>query len=54
MALCVLGYNLTRVMNIVGVEKLVEAITGVDMTRRNALIGPMWEPRGCLVRLLTP
>ena len=28
MALCVLGYNLTRVMNIVGVEKLVEAITG--------------------------
>jgi len=28
MALCVLGYNLTRVMNIVGVEKLMEAITG--------------------------
>ena len=28
MALCVLGYNLTRVMSIVGVEKLVEAITG--------------------------
>ena len=27
MALCVLGYNLTRVMTIVGVEKLVEAIT---------------------------
>ena len=27
MALCVLGYNLTRVMNIVGVTKLVEAIT---------------------------
>ena len=26
MALCVLGYNLTRVMNIVGVEKLVEAM----------------------------
>ena len=26
MALCVLGYNLTRVMNIVGVEKLLEAI----------------------------
>ena len=27
MALCVLGYNLTRVMNIVGVEALIEAIT---------------------------
>jgi transposase len=27
MALCVLGYNLTRVLNIVGVEKLMEAIT---------------------------
>jgi hypothetical protein len=26
MALCVLGYNFTRVMNIVGVEKLIEAI----------------------------
>ena len=26
MALCVLGYNLTRVMNIVGVEKLLDAI----------------------------
>ena len=26
MALCVLGYNLTRVLNIVGVEKLLEAI----------------------------
>lgn len=26
MALCVLGYNLTRVLNIVGVEKLMEAI----------------------------
>jgi transposase len=28
MALCVLTYNLTRVMNIVGVEKLMEAIKG--------------------------
>ena len=28
MALCVLTYNLTRVLNIVGVEKLMEAITG--------------------------
>jgi transposase len=28
MALCVLGYNLTRVLNIVGVERLMEAITG--------------------------
>ena len=28
MALCVLGYNMTRVMNIVGVNKLMEAITG--------------------------
>ena len=28
MALCVLTYNLTRVMNIVGVEKLLEAIKG--------------------------
>jgi transposase len=28
MALCVLSYNLTRVMNIVGVEKLMEAIKG--------------------------
>ena len=28
MALCVLGYNMTRVMNIVGVDKLMEAITG--------------------------
>ena len=28
MALCVLGYNLTRVINIVGVEKLLAAITG--------------------------
>ena len=27
MALCVLGYNLTRVMNIVGVKALKEAIT---------------------------
>src|SRR6478735_6293143 len=27
MALCVLTYNLTRVLNIVGVEKLMEAIT---------------------------
>jgi transposase len=27
MALCVLGYNMTRVMNIVGVEKLMAAIT---------------------------
>ena len=27
MALCVLGYNLTRVMNIVGVKALREAIT---------------------------
>ena len=26
MALCVLTYNLTRVMNIVGVEKLLEAV----------------------------
>lgn len=26
MALCVLTYNLTRVLNIVGVEKLMEAI----------------------------
>ena len=26
MALCVLGYNLTRVMNIVGVKTLIEAI----------------------------
>ena len=26
MALCVLAYNLTRVLNIVGVEKLLEAI----------------------------
>ena len=28
MALCVLGYNLTRVINIVGVEKLLAAIAG--------------------------
>jgi transposase len=28
MALCVLGYNMTRVLNIVGVDKLMEAITG--------------------------
>ncbi len=28
MALCVLTYNLTRVLNIVGVEKIMEAITG--------------------------
>ena len=28
MALCVFGYNLTRVINIVGVEKLLAAITG--------------------------
>ena len=28
MALCVLTYNLTRVLNIVGVEKLLEAIKG--------------------------
>jgi Transposase DDE domain len=28
MALCVLGYNMTRVLNIVGVDKLLEAITG--------------------------
>ena len=28
MALCVLTYNLTRVMNIVGVEKLLEAVHG--------------------------
>ena len=28
MALCVLTYNLTRVLNIVGVDKLMEAITG--------------------------
>jgi len=27
MALCVLTYNLTRVLNIVGVEKMIEAIT---------------------------
>ncbi len=27
MALCVLGYNLTRVMNIVGVKALKQAIT---------------------------
>ena len=27
MARCVLTYNLTRVLNIVGVEKLMEAIT---------------------------
>ena len=27
MALCVLTYNLTRVLNIVGVEKIMEAIT---------------------------
>jgi transposase len=26
MALCVLGYNLTRVLNIIGVEKLMEAL----------------------------
>ena len=26
-ALCVLTYNLTRVLNIVGVEKMIEAIT---------------------------
>jgi transposase len=26
MALCVLTYNLTRVLNIVGIEKLMEAI----------------------------
>ena len=28
MALCVLGYNLTRVLNILGVEKVLEAIAG--------------------------
>jgi len=28
MALCVLGYNLTRVINIVGVEKMLEAVRG--------------------------
>jgi len=28
MALCVLGYNLTRIINIVGVEKLLAAIAG--------------------------
>ena len=28
MALCVLTYNLTRVLNIVGVPALLEAITG--------------------------
>src|SRR5262249_18829977 len=28
MALCVLTYNLTRMLNIVGVEALMEAITG--------------------------
>ena len=27
MALCVLTYNLTRVLHIVGVEKMIEAIT---------------------------
>ena len=27
MAICVLTYNLTRVLNIVGVEKMIEAIT---------------------------
>lgn len=26
MALCVLGYNLTRVINIVGVEKMMDAM----------------------------
>jgi transposase len=26
MALCVLGYNLTRVINIVGVEKMMNAV----------------------------
>ena len=28
MALCVLGYNFTRVLNIVGVDALMEAIRG--------------------------
>ena len=28
MALCVLGYNLTRVINIVGVARMMEAVRG--------------------------
>ena len=38
MALCVLTYNLTRVLNIVGVENLMEAICRISLTER------MWDP----------
>jgi transposase len=39
MALCVLIYNLTRILNIVGVEKMIEAITAWVGERQSGLAG---------------
>ena len=46
MVLCVLGYNFTRVMDIVGVKVLKGGDHGVGATRPKALMGPIWQPRG--------